>query len=50
MTLSILIILLNQMEKNAYPSFDNFTVEEEEGSGTRTPFFLKFLTDETNSY
>jgi len=32
-TLSILVILLNQVEKRAYPSFEAFTIEEEEGSG-----------------
>lgn len=42
---SILVILLNQVEKKAYPSFDTFTIEEEEGSGisTRPPFSSTFL-------
>ena len=46
-TLSILVILLNQVEKRAYPSFEAFTIEEEEGSGiwilsfSSTSFLMK---------
>lgn len=49
-TSSILVILLNQVEKKALPSFESFIIEEEEGSGItkRTPFFINFQTDKQN--
>ena len=49
-TLSNLVILLNQVEKKAYPSFEAFTIEEEEGSGISSQFLLRFYTDESNPY
>ena len=50
--LSILVLLLNQVEKKIFPSFESSIIEEEEGSGIsiRTLFFIKFQTDKTNPY
>jgi hypothetical protein len=50
--LSILVILLNQVEKKTFPSFESFIIEEEEGSGIniRTLFFINYRTDKKIPY